>query len=396
MCDDVTFDQLMVAPEHAIRPYPVYADLRRRCPAHRTPFGVRLISRYNDVATMLRDRRLGRAPLRAGLTERLGAGTPLDRVFSAGVNFQDGESHRRIRSLLAAAFHRAEAARLRAVIRREAERLLDGTTPGKPFDLVETVAKPLPVFVICSLLGVARDDMPRLARLAGSISAAVEATPSTDARQAGQRAMAEIAETIAALVSARRRRPRDDLASAVAHAPAGTVSEEEIVGNLVLLFGAGHETTQTLIATAGYLVAGRTDLAEKVASDDGARQALVAEALRLESPTQVVGRIALEDVDAGEYRLAAGERLALLLGSAHRDERAFDAPEEVRLDRSTRHLAFGAGPHYCLGAELAAVEADEAVQALLRRGVVGRPVAPMQWRPTLVMRVPEEAIIVYG
>jgi cytochrome P450 len=390
VCDDIRFDELLVAQDHAADPYPVYAALRSDCPAHRTPFGARLISRYRDVDPLLADRRLSRAPLRAGLTRRLGPGTPLEQVFSNGLNFLDGPEHSRLRGPLAASFHRAGVARLRDTIRAEVDRLLAGIEPSGEFDAVATLARPLPVFVICWLLGIPAADRPWLADRAALISAAVEAAPATGAANRGQAAMAEITDAIRELMAERRRSPQDDLISRLAGAE-GDVPEDQVVGNLVLLFGAGHETTQTLIGTVAALLAERPDLAPALAGDEATRRAFIAEALRLESPTQVVGRMPVEPVELGETVLEPGEPVALLVGSAHRDGEVFAEPDRLRLDRTARHLAFGAGPHYCLGAPLALLEADVAVQALA--GLPGklRPAAPVRWRPTLVMRVPEEA-----
>lgn len=395
MCDDNAFNDLLRSPEWAIDPYPLYRRLQEDCPGHLTPFGVRLISRYEDTARMLRDRRLERAPLSSGLSARLGPGTPLERVFAAGINFQDGERHRRLRRMFTGPFRRSSVAALHEVIRRDVARLLAATAPGEPFDVVATLAKPLPLAVICALLGVPRDEVDRLGVLAASISAAVEAAPTDEARQRGQEAMAEIVDTIARLVARRERQPRDDLTSAVVQA-SGEVSRDEIVANLVLLFGAGHETTQTLITVAAWLLAERPDLAPVIASSADARRAFLREALRLEAPTQVVGRYAVAEVEAEGYRIAPGERLALLVGAAHRDPAAFEQPDEVRLDRPRADLAFGAGPHVCLGADLALAEADIVVQALLALEGGLRCVAPPRWRPTLVMRVPEQAMLVYG
>jgi cytochrome P450 len=395
VCDDVRFDRLLVAPEYAADPYPVYAGLRVGCPAHRTPFGARLISRYRDVEPLLADRRLGRAPLRAGLTRRLGPGTALERVFSNGVNFLDGPEHSRLRGPLAASFHRAGVARLRDTIRTEVDRLLAGVEPGGEFDVVATLARPLPVFVICSLLGIPAADRAWLADRAAVISAAVEAAPSTEAADRGQAAMAEITDAVRELMADRRRRPQDDLvsrlATGLATGEAAGLPEDQVVGNLVLLFGAGHETTQTLVATVATQLAERPELAAALAGDEATRRGFIAEALRLESPTQVVGRMPVERVELGEVVLEPGEPVALLVGSAHRDGLVFAEPDRLRLDRSVRHVAFGAGPHYCLGAPLALLEADVAAAALA--GLPGklRPAAPVRWRPTLVMRVPQEA-----
>jgi cytochrome P450 len=139
-----------------------------------------------------------------------------------------------------------------------------------------------------------------------------------------------------------------------------------------------------------HLLAERPDLAPVLAAGDQARRAFVEEALRLESPTQVIGRTALDRTGVAGIDVEPGERVALLVGSAHRDSAAFPEPDQIRLDRGQRTLAFGAGPHYCLGAPLALLEADVTLAALAGGPGKLRTAAPVRWRPTLVMRVPEE------
>jgi cytochrome P450 len=243
------------------------------------------------------------------------------------------------------------------------------------------------------MLGVPTADRDRfktwsvdIARLLGGASGADEAT----ARRA-QRSFDEMRAYFAPLFAARRRSPQADLVSALIAAEGDAVhGEDELLANCIMLMFGGHETTTNLIGNGTLALLACPDERARLAADPALAPAAIEELLRIDSPVQLLGRACLEEMTLGGVVIPAGRGVILLIGAANRDATAFPAPERLDITRKPRqrHLAFGFGGHFCVGAALARLEGEIAICTLLRRfpRLRTRPGTPLEWQPTLGLR----------
>lgn len=364
----------------------------------------------NDV---LRDRRLGRIfrPRATGDD----SWTVFDWLHADSILDSEPPKHTRLRRLVAGAFNRGHVERLRPRVEEIAADLLadvelrldaaagagTGTATGAGtgrVDLIEAYAEPLPVLVICDLLGAPVADWKRLRDWSQAIVKMYEVAPTPGAQEEAQRACAEFAAYVDDLAAERAAHPGDDLLTALVQERDGgdRLSRRELVATVVLLLNAGHEASvngfgnglASLLAEPGELarVLDRLD-------DDRALAVLVEEMLRHDSPLHLFERTATRDVELHGVTVREGEKVAALLGAANRDPAVFAEPDRFVADRDPNpHLAFGAGIHFCLGAPLARMELQISIRALLRRlGPV--EVVDAARRPTFVLRGYERLVV---
>jgi cytochrome P450 len=361
-------------------PYPTYARLRSEAPACFVPeWNGWAITRYADVAAGFRDPRLSAtrgAAFTAGLPpairERL---APLATNLSAWALLTDPPAHTRLRSLINKAFTPQVAQRLRPAVAEMArmlvEEALSGASAGE-FDVVAAVANPLPVLVIGDLLGLPREDRHRLKRWSDMLAAAMGGLrPGLEVVTAACDAVLEMERYFRAILAARRQAPGEDLLSQLvaAREDGKLLDEQELLSTCTMVLFGGHETTTNLIANGLLgLVRHPEQLAYLRTCSDDAWPGAVDELLRFDSPVQRMGRVAKEDFEVSGRRIAAGDRVFLVMGAAHRDERAFASPDRLDVLRTdNRHLALGLGAHYCVGAALGRMEAEVALGEMLRR-----------------------------
>ena len=347
-------------------PYPVYARLRDEAPLYRNEeLDFWALSRHEDVAAAFRDH------------ERFSSanGVSLDpsawgRHAHRTMSFLalDPPRHTRMRALVSKGFTPRRVLDLEDSINGLARRYLDRALARGEFDFVGAFAGLLPMDVISDLVGVPEADRAELRRLADLVVHREEGV--LDVPQAGMAAALTLAGYYADLVSERRRAPRSDLTSALLRAEidGDQLTDDEIIGFLFLMVVAGNETTTKLLANALYW-AGRNPAELAKPWKDQARVAdWVDETLRYDASSQFIARTVTQDLEVHGQRVPAGARLLLLLGSANRDPRAFEDPDRYDLDRDTSALiSFGAGRHYCLGANLARLEARIALTEFTRR-----------------------------
>jgi cytochrome P450 len=385
-----------LSPDFIRDPYPHYQRLRTTDPMHVTPFGAIVASRHAEASLVLRDRRFGKAFVDRSV-RRYGPdimAEPIFRSMSHWMLQQDPPDHTRLRGLVVKAFTARRVEDMRPRIREVVDQTLDAVIDRGRMDLIADFAFRLPVTIICDMLGIPEDHREVFyasSRTGGRILDPVPLSPAEIAEANASDTMAKM--YFEQLFELRRREPGDDLTTQLVQAEedGSKLTNEEMTANIILLFGAGHETTVNLIGN-GLLALHRNpdQLALLKARADLITNA-VEEFLRYDSSVHLSGRTALEDIeDLGGRRIAKGDNVLCLLGSANRDPAVYpDRPDSLDITRpNVRPLSFGGGIHHCLGAQLARIEAEIAISALLKRLPDLRlddAVNPA-WRPTFVLR----------
>ncbi|CCE11992.1 putative cytochrome P450 [Bradyrhizobium sp. STM 3843] len=385
-----------LSPEFIRDPYPFYQQLRETDPMHVTPFGAFLASRHAEASLVLRDKRFGKDFVARSM-RRYGPKIMEEPIFRSMGHWmlqQDPPDHTRLRGLVVKAFTARRVEDMRPRIQEIVDQTLDQVIPRGQMDLIEDFAFRLPVTVICDMLGIPeehRESFYKSSREGGRLLDPVPLSPAEIAE--GNAGNAVSTAYFQHLFELRRRQPGDDLTTQLLQAEedGAKLSHEELTANIILLFGAGHETTVNLIGN-GLLALHRNpdQLALLKARPDLITNA-IEEFLRYDSSVQLTGRVALEDIeDLGGRRIPKGEGVLCLLGSANRDPAVYpDRPEQLDITRpNVKPLSFGGGIHHCLGAQLARIEAEVAIGTLLRRLPdlkLDDPDNP-EWRPTFVLR----------
>ena len=386
------------APEAAADPYPAYARLRARDPVHWSArLGAWVLTRYDDVMAAQRDRRFS-ADRASPFADRMDAAARpeaarMGRVLARWMVFSDPPRHTALRRLTVEAFTPTAVSALRGRIAALVDSLLDDmAAAGSEAELMAAFAKPLPALVIAHILGVPERDTGRFRRWSDDIADVVGARRGDPARlERGAAALAALDDYLAGIVAERRRAGASgalvDALIAARDADAA-LGEDELVANCALLLFAGHETTTNLIGNGVRLLLERPEQFAALRADPALAAGAVEEILRYEGAAHAIARIALEDVELRGKTIARGDRVFLMLGAANRDPEAFADPEafDVRR-RPSRHLAFGYGPHFCVGAPLARLEGEVALSRLAARFpdmALAEPEAA--WRPHLVLR----------
>lgn len=365
-------------------PYPVYAALRAKGPVHRV-----LVPGSGEAWLVV-----ARDEARAALTDprlsndiRYSSSWADDGGHAIGVNMlqSDAPRHTRLRGLVAREFTAGRIRALRPRIREIADSLL-GALPAAAgsVDLVASYALPLPMTVICELLGVPETDRD------GFHAWSTELVAPSSAEAAGA-AVGAMTDRLTALIEERRSDPRGDLLSALVSAPADGLSAEELLGMAFLLLVAGHETTVNLVSATVLALLGHPEQFAAVRADPGLVDAAIEETLRYDGPVESTAfRFATEPVRIGDTTVPAGDSVLVSLAAASRDPRHFPDPDRFDLHRAPAgHLAFGHGIHHCLGAPLARVEAAIALRALIERHpglALDADPADLVWRPSTMLR----------
>jgi cytochrome P450 len=377
----------IASPEHKANPFPFYKQLRAESPVHRVvlPHGqpAWLVTRYDDVVMVLKDQRFAKSNSAAKQPWVPGFVKPLMRNMLD----LDEPDHTRLRALVSKAFTPGRIEQMRDRIQTLTEELLAAARTRRDFDLIRDYALPIPTTIIAEMLGVPKKDQSKFQRWSRAI---VSSNPS------GWQMLRVIPfiwmfiRFIRKLVRARRTRPQDDLLGALVRAEnAGQqFSEDELLAMAFLLLVAGHETTVNLIGNGVLALLEHPDQMEKLRHDPSLIQPAVEELLRYGSPLETATeRFAREDVTVAGVTIPRGSLVFAVIASANRDERQFPKPDALDIKREpNKHLSFGLGPHYCLGAPLARLEGQLAISTLVRRTV--RLVAPdkLRWRRGLVLR----------
>jgi cytochrome P450 len=388
------FDPL--SPEFIRDPYPHYERLRRTDPVHVTPHGMFLASRHAEASLVLRDKRFGkdfveRSKRRYGpkIMEE-----PIFRSMSHWMLQQDPPDHTRLRGLVVKAFTARRVEDMRPRIQQAVDQTIDRVAERGQMDLIEDFAFRLPVTIICDMLGIPEEHREVFYTGSRDGGRILDPVPMTSAEIAQGNAANLMAQMyFQQLFELRRRNPGEDLTTQLVQAEedGSKLSNEELTANIILLFGAGHETTVNLIGNALLALHRNPDQLALLKSNPALITNSIEEFLRYDSSVQLTGRVALEDIDGlGDKKIPKGETVLCLLGSANRDPAVYpDRPDRLDITRpNVRPLSFGGGIHFCLGAQLARIEAEIAISTLLRRLPELRldDADNPEWRPTFVLR----------
>jgi cytochrome P450 len=362
-------------PAFVADPYPAFAEERARHEvAWHEPTGRWLAFSHAAVSAVQRNRDLGRLWRDREPAAEL---EPFNLLHRNQMMENEPPQHTRLRRPVAAAFNRGHVERLRPRVRELAALLLDEVDPAG-FDLVHDFAEPLPVLVICELLGVPSSYVASLREWSQAIVRMYEPGVSQQVVDDAVRASVEFAAYVRELVSERRAEPREDLVSDLAQS---ALSDDEVVASVVLLLNAGHEASVNVFGNGASAMLQRG----LVPAPDVALT--VEECLRFDSALQLFERTATAPVEVGGVTVEPGERIAVLLGSANRDGTVFDRADEMLVDRDPNpHVAFGVGVHFCLGAPLARMELAESMHALWERFPRLAPAGEPVPRGTFVLR----------
>jgi cytochrome P450 len=388
----------IVSPEFKANPFPLLAALRATEPVFRTYLPdktktpVWLLTRYEDVSALLKDERFvknRRSALTAEQLRRLPWVPPMFRPLERNMLDLDQPDHTRLRALVHKAFTPGLVERMRARVQALADELLDGVARRGEMDLINDYALPLPMTIITEILGVPAEDQGKFHKWSKAVVSL--SSPNVTARVIPSVWM--FIRYLRRFFKVRRRDPRDDLASALTRAEeAGDkLSEDELLAMVFLLLIAGHETTVNLIGSGVLALLENPLQLERLRAEPALIRTAVEELLRYTSPVfMTTERYAREEVTIHGVTIPRGEMTLGVIGSANRDETAFENPDTLDIAREpNRHLSFGQGIHFCLGAPLARMEAQVAVGTLLRRmPELHLKVSPdsLRWRPSMILR----------
>lgn len=377
-------------------PFPYYARLRAEAPVHRVrlPTGQRawLVTRYEDVSLVLKDERFAKDRRRAMTPEQLRKAPwmpPVLRPMEQNLLGLDGADHARLRILVHKAFSPRMMEQLRDQIQRVTTALLDDAERKGSMDLIQDFAMPMPLTIIARLIGIPESESPRFHRWTQTIAAAVNRRNLVTMLVMVFR----FRHYLQSLVRARRAHPTDDLVSALVQARDGSdwLSDTEILMLLALLISAGYETTQSLIGNGVLALLQHPAQWDALHHEPTLMRNAVEELLRFDGPIEMSSdRYACEPVTLSGTTIPRGELVLGVIASANRDSAQFSQPDTLDIYRSNiRHLAFGQGAHYCLGAPLARIEGEIAFNSLIQRFPTLRlsvPAASLRWRSFYLLR----------
>jgi cytochrome P450 len=364
------------APGFTDNPYPQYAAVRAKAPVYQHPLGFWLLTRYEDVSWLLRaglsveDRNITDRQLLDLREQTYGE----EAVRPRGVSMLDRDppDHTRLRRLVSKAFTPRAVQALQPHIAGLVDGMLDAAGRQGRVDLVDALAFPLPFAVIAEMLGTPPADHERIRQLTGTVVRSLEPVADPATAAAISAADAELKQIAAEMIAWKRASPADDLLTALINAEddGDVLDDEELIAQTLLLYIAGHETTVNLIAGGTLALLRHPAQLALLRDDPGLIGNAVEELLRYDSPVQASRRITLEPVSVSGVTIPAGAFVMASLGSANRDE-GFWGPDaaDLRLGRENarQHVSFGAGPHHCLGASLARLEASIALARLTAR-----------------------------
>jgi cytochrome P450 len=373
-------------PKFITDPYPLYRKLRETDPVRRDPIApVWVLTRYDDTFTMLRDPRFRKDPfasIRLPRAVREQLDVPVAEAFRASLEtvsmlFLDPPEHTRIRSIFTKTFTPRRIENLRARMQVMCDKILDSAVamgphlrprPRPRLELMSDLAAPLPVTVIADLLGFPSSDYAKIKKWSDEMADALGLNPTLEQQAKAQRAREAMRTYFAGVVAHLRTTPGDNLLSALLAPEIEILNPDELFANSVLLLAAGHETTTNLIGNGILALLRHPDQLDDLRKNPDIIDSAIEELLRYDPPVQWTSRVAGEPIEMRDQQLNRGDIVLASVGSANRDPAVFKDPDKLDLRRAeNKHLSFGTGVHFCLGAALARMEAAIVIGTLVRR-----------------------------
>jgi cytochrome P450 len=365
-----------MAPKVRANPYPIYHRLRDEDPIHLSPFGTALLTRYDDAVSVLRDKRFS-VEHRNYVDER-GSNTlgdafgpaPSERDLSNVMLFIDPPRHTRLRTLVNKAFTPRVIDHLRGRVHEIVAELLDEVEGKSEMDVMPALAYPLPVKVICEMLGVPVEDRDRIRVWSRQIAPILDPIVTAEAQAGIEEAANHLDAYWDGLIEDRRRDLRDDLLSELIRAEdeGHRLNHDELRSTCNLVLIAGHETTMNLIGNGLLALLRHPSEKDKLRQNPQLARSAVEELLRYDSPVHLTARSAMEELEVGGVRFERGRLAIVAIGGVNRDPAHFPDPDRLDIERNpNHHIAFSAGAHFCVGSGLARLEAQIAFPELLQR-----------------------------
>ncbi len=365
------------SPEFKANPYPFYDMLRGSAPLfYWDQWNIWFVTDYDACVALLKDNRLGHELLSVMSKEEMGwidpppEQTPLFEMQQGWMLFRDPPTHTRLRMLVHKAFTPRMIEQLRGRIQSVTDSLIDAALTKGQMDVVADLAVPLPVMVIADMLGVPESDRDLFRGWSRDLAHTLELTDSAAIYEQGAKATVTFSAYLRELANARRKQPQADLMSALVAAEdqGDKLTEQELISTCILLLVAGHETTTNLIGNGMLALLRNPDQLAQLQAKPELGKSAVEELLRYDSPVQMTSRVVLEALEFNGQHLRKGVQVSFMLGAANHDPKHFEQPAALDIMRDPNpHLSFSNGIHYCLGAPLARLEGQIALQTLLRR-----------------------------
>jgi hypothetical protein len=383
--DSISLELNPFSPEFQADPYPIYERFRSTEPVHHTEvMGLSLwvLTRHADVAAMLRDPRISAAAVPRDLMP--------PELFDGNIFYKDPPDHTRLRGLLNGAFTRQVVETMRPRVEALANELLDAVVARGTMDVISDFAMPLSLAVVTEVLGVPAEDRAQMKKWSDDLAVLLDGTRLLLGVADAQRSAAELIAYLRVAIEARRKNPRADLLSALAAAQdAGdSLSESELIATSVFTLIAGHETVTNLIGNGLRALFQHPAELERLRADPALLPRATEELLRYDSPGQLTIKLTKTEIQIGDKIIPTDAAVCGVIGAANRDPEQFPDPDRLDVGRvENRHLAFGQGAHFCIGAPLARIEGQVAFGTLLRRLPRLRPVEGGEVRqPGVVLR----------
>jgi cytochrome P450 len=390
----MTYDP--AAPEVRRNPFPVYSQLQDDDPVHWSE-SLRswVLTRYDDVRQVAMSDVMSPDRLRPFYAQLKGERREIlaevMRYLSRGMVFRDPPEHTRLRRLVSTAFTPRSIEALAEPVGRIVDQLLDALPKNQPVDWAQQVAMPLPAYVILDLLGIPHQSYADLKAWSDDLRAFVGSSRADpDRYNRARHGATQLAGFFREVIAARRAAPGEDFVSRMitARDEQGSLSEDELVATCMLVLFAGHETTTHLLGNSANALLDHPDQLQRLRDNPALINPAVEEFLRYDGPSNAITRVVSADHEIGGKLLRSGDRVFAMVNAANRDPRRFDNPQGLDIARQpNRHLTFGFGLHFCLGAPLARLEAQLCFAGLIRRfGKIERAAGETEWIDSLAMR----------
>jgi pimeloyl-[acyl-carrier protein] synthase len=359
-------DFSILSKEWIQNPYPFYDQLREQQPiywlssiTHKGWF----ITGYEEAINILKDQRFR---VRKPLPRNTHKFKDLKYIQNEMMLYKNPPDHTRLRSMFQETFTQQAILQLKPLIEKTVDDLLNSVKSIGTMDVIQDFAFPLPSMIIAEILGIPKEDRHKVRSWTNQLLGVIDLTRTNHTLYKGNEIAQQVKEYFRDLLLKRKQMPKEDVISQLAQNT--SLTEDEIMSSLILLMIAGHETTVNLIANSILTLLTHQEQMHLLKQNPSFIHSAIEECLRFESPTQITARYAAENIMVGNALFKRGEQIYIVLGAANRDPKKFSEPNQFDITRSPNpHLAFGAGTHYCLGSQLARLEAQIAVNSFIQR-----------------------------